>query len=230
MGVSYGGEVDAPPGPWTLAGEFVVALVGARPSGSPLPPELDPVPGPGLLVAARYDASPVGPYLELALSEPARCGARLGMCVTTMVVTTPQSRLGGRANWGLPKELGTLDWSCDGTTRVLRWVERDIVVRATPLGPPLPALVPLRALQRRADGPVVAPVRVSGRARTAKVEVSAPAVDPWTALAGNHLGAVVSGGRLVMGEARQPATPASPRRQRRQVPEPALSWESQQGD
>ncbi len=228
--MSYGGAVDAPPGPWTLAGEFVVAVVGGRPSGSSLPPELRRVPGPGLLVAARYDASPVGPYLELALGEPARLGTRVGMCITTMVVTSSQSRLGGRANWGLPKELGTLYWSCDGATRVLRWVERDIVVRATPVGPPLPTIVPVRALQRRADGPVAAPLRVTGRARAAKVEVSPPGGDPWTPLGGRHLGAVVSGGRLVMGEAREAAVPASPRRQHRQVPEPALSWDSHQGD
>ena len=222
--------MDAPAAPWTLAGEFVVALVRGRASGPPPPPGLRRVPGPGLLVAARYDASPVGPYLELALAEPARLGPRLGMCVTTMVVTTSQSRLGGRANWGLPKELGTLDWSSDGPTTVLRWVERDIVVRATPVGPPLPTLVPLRALQRRADGPVMAPVRVSGRARTAKVEVSAPVGDPWSPVTGKHLGAVVSGGRLVMGEPRQPAVPASPRGQHRRAPEPALSWDSHQGD
>jgi hypothetical protein len=222
--------VDAPPGPWSLAGELVVALVRGRPSGPPLPAGLHRVPGPNLLVAARYGESPVGPYLELALSEPARVGARLGMCVTTMVVTTSESRLGGRANWGFPKELGTLEWSCEGAARVLRWQERDIAVRGTPVGPPLPALVPTRMLQRRADGPVAAAARLSGRARTAKVEVSVPDGDSWAALAGAHLGALVSGGRLVMGEAHPAAPVASARRHRGRMPEPALSWESHQGD
>ncbi|HEX2273912.1 MAG TPA: acetoacetate decarboxylase family protein [Acidimicrobiales bacterium] len=222
--------MDAPPGPWSLAGELVVALVRGRPQGLSLPAELHRVPGPGLLVAARYDESPVGPYLELALSEPARLGARLGMCVTTMVVTTSESRLGGRANWGFPKELGTLEWSGEGAARVLRWQERGIVVRGTPMGPPLPTLAPTRMLQRRADGPVAAAARLGGRARTAKVEVSVPEGDPWTAICGAHLGAVVSGARLVMGEARPATTPASPRRHRSRVPEPALSWESHQGD
>ena len=228
--MSYLGGVDAPPGPWSLAGEFVVALVRARPSGPTMPPGVHRVPGPNLVVGARYDDSPVGPYLELALSEPARVGARLGMCVTTMVVTTSESRRGGRANWGFPKELGTLDWSCEGDTRVLRWHEREIVVRATPIGPPLPTLVPSLMLQRRADGPVAASARLSGRARTAKVEVSVADGDPWTPVAGRHLGAVVTGGRLVMGEARPAASPAAPRRHRSRVPEPALSWESHQGD
>jgi hypothetical protein len=226
--------VDAPPGPWSLAGEFVVALVRGRVSGSgagsQLPPDLHRMPGPNLLVAARYSESPVGPYLELALSEPARLGARVGMCVTTMVVTTSESRLGGRANWGFPKELGTLDWSCEGAARVLRWHERDIVVRGTPVGPPLPTLVPTWMLQRRADGPVSAAARLSGRARTARVEVSVPEGDPWAPIGGSHLGAVLAGGKLVMGEA-SPATPrTSRRRQGAGVPEPALSWDSHQGD
>ncbi|HEX2064361.1 MAG TPA: hypothetical protein VHE80_08065, partial [Acidimicrobiales bacterium] len=50
-----------------------------------------------------------------------------------------ESRRAGRANWGLPKELGTLEWLHDGDARVLRWIERDLVVRASPAGPPLPA-------------------------------------------------------------------------------------------
>ena len=221
--------MDAPPGPWSLAGEFVVAVVRGRASGSSLPAELHRVPGPGLLLAARYDESPVGPYLELATSEPARLGTRVGMCVTTMVVTTPEARLGGRANWGLPKELGTLDWSSDGDARVVRWLERDVVVRATPIGPPLPTLVPFRTLQRRFDGPVASTARVSGRARTARVEVSVAPGDPWLPLAGTHLGAVFSSARLVMGEARA-AAPRQPRRRTSRVPEPALSWDSHQGD
>lgn len=183
-------------------------------------------------MAARYDESPVGPYLELAVSEPARLGARLGMCVTTMVVNTPEARLGGRANWGLPKELGALDWSNEGDTRVLRWLDRDVVVRATPIGPRLPTLVPFRTLQRRADGPVTAAAHVRGRGRTARVELSVPADDPWAPRAGSHLGAVVSSARLVMAEA-ETCCPPGPRRTRRalrQAPEPALSWETHRGD
>ena len=227
--VSYRGGVDAPPGPWSLAGEFVVGVMRLPPSGSSLPAGLHRVPGPHLLLAARYDESPVGPYLELAVSEPARLGARLGMCVTTMVVTTPEARVGGRANWGLPKELGSLDWSHDGDTRVLRWFERDVVVRATPIGPPLPTLVPFRTLQRRADGPVAAVARVRGRARTARVELSAPPGDPWSPMTGAHLGALVSSARLVMGKACPPPEPR-PRRGTSRVPEPALSWDTHQGD
>ena len=37
----------------------------------------------------------MGPYRELAVGQPACLGARLGMCMTTMVVTSVDSRLGG---------------------------------------------------------------------------------------------------------------------------------------
>jgi hypothetical protein len=103
------------PPPWALAGECLVA-VGRRiaDAGPGLPEGLRRLPGWVVLVAARYTASPVGPYLELAVGEPAQLGFRVGLCVTTMVVDSPDSRLGGRHNWGYPKELGTLGWIAEG--------------------------------------------------------------------------------------------------------------------
>lgn len=191
---------------------------------------LDPLPGPRLVVAARYDQSPVGAYRELAVAEPARLGARVGMCVTTMVVTTPEARLRGRAQWGMPKELGALDWFEDGEVRVLRWVERDVEVRGDPLGPPLPTLVPFRTLQRRSDGPVSASAHLRGLARAARVEIGVPQGDPLDWLEGRHLGTVVASARLVMGEACPGEGPRVPGRVTRQAPEPALSWGSCPGD
>jgi len=193
--------------------------VGALPAG------LHRVPGPVLVVAARYDQSPVGPYIELAVSEPARLGARVGMCVTTIVVTTADARRTGRANWGMPKELGTIDWFEDGDARGLRWVERDIVVRGVPVGPPLPALVPFRSLQHRA-----AAARLRGLARLAKVHVEVPDDDPLAWATGRHAGFVVSSARLVMGEAKPAVSSRPPRPARRPAPEPALSWARRAGD
>lgn len=182
------------------------------------------VPGPCVITAGTYSCSPVGPYLELAVGEPAHLGARVGMCVTTMVVNSAPSRIGGRLNWGFPKELGTLEWSVDGEERILWWAERDIVVRATPTGPVMPVLVPLRSLQRRADGPVIVPGKLRGRGRMARVEVEVPEGDALAGMSGPHRGLVVSGMRLVIDPARQPvghrATLLAPLR----APEPALSW------
>jgi hypothetical protein len=189
-----------------------------------LPEGLRRLPGPGSISGTRFDDSPVGPYRELAVGQPARLGARLGMCMTTMVVTSVDSRLGGRVNWGFPKELGTLVWLDEGDDRILRWEERDIVLRASPMGPPLPVLLPLRSLQRRADGLVSVRGHARGRGRVARVEVDIPADDPLAPLAGRHKGLMVAGMRLVMHPARRPVGLTATLRAPLRAPEPALSW------
>lgn len=195
---------DAPVAPWAMTGESLVALTrSAQPLG-PMPVGVQRVPGPCLVVAVRYDGSPVGPYLELAVGEPARLGLRPGWCFTTMVVDSAESRLGGRANWGFPKDLGSLVWEADGDERSLRWVERGVTVRGAPGRFALPALVPVRALQRRADGPVVVPGRLRGRAHLANVEVEAPAGDPLAPIAGAHRGVHVASMRFTVRPARAP--------------------------
>jgi hypothetical protein len=217
-------SMPAPHAPWSLAGECVVAWVRWRGERVPLPGDLHPLPGPCSVTAARYETSPVGPYLELAVGEPARLGARPGVCVTTMVVDSSDSRVGGRVNWGFPKELGTLHWEPAGEERSLFWEERKLRVRAVPVGPPIPVIVPLRALQRRADGMVVVPGRIRGRGRVSRVEVEALDNDPLTGLAGSHRGLIVSGLHLVVDPARRPTGLTATLRAPLRAPEPALSW------
>ena len=144
-----------------------------------------------------------------------------------MVVTSVDSRLGGRINWGFPKEMGTLVWLDEGDDRVLRWEERDIVVRASPVGPPLPVLLPLRALQRRADGLVSIRGHARGRGRVAHVDVEVPADDPLAAIAGRHRGLMLAGMRLVMNPARRPVGLTATLRAPLRAPEPALTWAPQ---
>jgi hypothetical protein len=189
-----------------------------------LPADLHALPGPCSITAARFDQSPVGPYLELAVGEPARLGARPGMCVTTMVVDSADSRLGGRVNWGFPKELGTLQWAAIDEERTLVWEERDIRVSAVPSGPAMPVFVPMRALQRRADGMVVVPGRLWGRGRISRVDVAVPPDDPLAGLAGRHRGLLVSGLHLVVDPARHPTGLTATFRAPLRAPEPALSW------
>jgi hypothetical protein len=220
-------SVTGPPphAPWDLGGESIVGLAAGRlRSTSELPGGLHRVPGPSSIVAARYDDSPVGPYRELAVGEPARLGARLGLCITTMAVTSVDSRLAGRVNWGFPKEFATLLWLDEGDDRVVRWEERGIVVRATPCGPPLPVMVPLVALQRRADGLVTVRGRMRGRGRLARLDVAVPTDDPLAGLAGKHRGLLVAGMRLVINAARRPVGWSSTLRAPLRAPEPALSW------
>ena len=216
--------VAAPHAPWQLSGECVVAVVRRRRPSVTLPVGLSRMPGPALVVASRYSTSPVGPYVELALMEPARLGLRVGWCVTTMVVTSADARVGGVVNWGFPKELGTLGWAAVGGGVEVTWKERDVRVESRPFGRrAIPALVPMRSVQRRADGPVVVPGRVRGWARVARVTVSvARDDDPMAAYAGTHWGLQVRGLHLRMDAARTPAGLLSSLRAPLQAPEPAL--------
>jgi hypothetical protein len=170
----------------------------------------------------RYRDSPVGPYLELAIGEPARLGARPGLCITTMVVTTAEARVGGRLNWGFPKEVGALRWRTDGDEREIVWEDREIVVRGRPRGPAAPMLVPVRALQRRGDGPVVVPGRVRGRVHLARVELEVPDDDLLAPLAGPHRGVLLSNMGFVVHPARLPHGLTSTFRAPLRAPEPAL--------
>ncbi len=218
------GSTTPPAAPWELAGECVVAFVRPPARRPPLPVGLHPLPGPLVVAVARFTESPVGPYLELSVAEPARLGARIGLCVTLMVVDSPDSRLGGRLNWGLPKELGTLRWLADGDERTLAWEDRDVVVRGVPSGPSVPMVAPVRSLQRRADGLVVVGGRVRGHARPARVEIDTPDADGLFGLTGRHRGMVVTGMRLVVDPARRPAGLTATLRAPLRAPEPALSW------
>lgn len=218
---------ELPHAPWLLGGESLLALASLKEPLGDIPEGLRRVPGPCSITGARYDESPVGPYRELAIGQPAHLGARLGLCITTMVVTSVDSRLGGRVNWGFPKEMGTLVWLDEGEDRVLRWEEREIVVRASPVGPPLPVLLPLRALQRRADGLVSVRGHARGRGRVARVDVEVPADDPLAGLAGRHRGLMIAGMRLVMNPARRPVGLTATLRAPLRAPEPALTWAPQ---
>lgn len=216
--------IDAPVAPWVLEGEVVAGLVRrSRPESPLLPAGLEPLPGPQLVVAARYTEAPVGAYLELAVGEPARLGMRIGWCITTMVVDSPQSRVGGQLNWGFPKQVGTLVWDGDAAACSLRWVERGITVTGRPRRIRLPVVVPMRSLQRRGDGPVVVPGRLRGMMRLARVAVDVPDDDPLAHLTGEHMGVHVGSMRFVVRPARAPVGLASTLRAPLRSPEPALS-------
>ena len=212
----------APFAPWVLTGESIACLARLPVSErwSTMPSSLHRLPGPALVVAVCYTGSPVGPYLELAIGEPARLGARPGWCITTMIVDSPESRVGGILNWGFPKQLGTLSWSSEGRVRELRWDDRGIVVRGVASRFVVPVLVPVRALQRRTDGPVVVPGRLRGRASVGRVTVEVPDDDELAPLAGNHVGVVVQGMKFIVRPARHPAGLATSLRAPLQAPDP----------
>ena len=196
---------SSPHAPWALSGEAILAvlwrrrrLIGALGHG------LQPVPGPAIVAAQRFEASPVGPFCELLVLEPARTGARVGWSVTLSVVNDSRARSGGHLSWGLPRELGSLVWESGPEVASLTWPERGVAVRGVRHRRALPFLVGLRALQYRSDGPVVAPVRLRGRAHRADVVIEVPVGDPLAVMGGPHAGLTVAGLHLKLRPARHP--------------------------
>lgn len=177
--------------PWSLRGEAVVAIG----------------PGGNVVVAERYEASPVGPHIALGVGRVARVGLRIGFTYAAMVVDNHERLAAGRRNWGMPGELGTLSWATVGDETAIVWHEGNVEVRAVASASKGSRLwLPLRLLQHRADGPVVVPTRARGRARWATVSVSTPDdSDDFGALIGEHRGFVITGLSTQLRVARRPA-------------------------
>ena len=196
-----------PAAPWSLSGEVVVAFV-PRPTGGDaavLPAGLQPLPGPAVVWAGHWGQTPVGPFTELAVAVPARLGLRPGLCITMSVVNNADARLAGRVGWGMPRQLGSLRWLAVGPQRTLTWSERDIQVGAEVRPGAGPFTKALRGLQRRRDGPVVVPARLSGWIRRARVTIDVPPGDGLGTLAGSRRGWIISGRTLVLEPSRRPS-------------------------
>lgn len=187
--------------PWTMTGECVIAPVGRPDIAGPLPAGLAALPGPALLVAERHAESPAGPFVTFVLGRPARLGVRAGICFVTAAVSSTDSRMAGRHHWGFPGEVASLHWDAGVDEHVIRWVERDVTVRATFGRRAVLLAIPFRAVQRREDGPVIVPGRLRGRTRTGRIHVEAPRL---TGLGGGHRAIHVAGLRLVLHPARAP--------------------------
>ena len=164
--------------PWSLRGEALVAFCG----------------GGAVVLAERYEASPVGPYISLGVARIARVGLRPGLRFTTMVVDNHDRLSAGRRNWGLPGEMGTLNWATVGDETVVVWHERGVELRGWVRGGGFPLFAPLRLLQHRADGPVVVPTRIRGHFRKADIDVIVPDDDEeLTPLRGRRRGVLITG-------------------------------------
>jgi hypothetical protein len=208
---------------WTLTGEAIVTVVGRRGRVlGDLPAGVAPVPGPGVLIAVRYQASPIGPFTELNLLEPGRLGGRPGWCTTLSVVNDARARTVGRQAWGIPRQLGVLAWASDGATCELSWPEGDLTVTAERRRGTWPFLVSMRILQRRSDGHVGVPVRTWGLAHRAAVKVAGGA-GPFAPVAGHHIGVLAAGQRIHMRPAVLPVGLTRALVAPLHAPEPALA-------
>ncbi|MEU9579274.1 acetoacetate decarboxylase family protein [Streptomyces chilikensis] len=183
-----------PPEPWDLRGRMHVSVLRVRPSllpRWPLPEGVRPlvVGGRCALLAFCVDYSPEGTlaYRELLVALVVRQGRRVGCTVVAVWVDSEQSKAGGRALWGIPKELGQFalepGGGPPGTEHLrLRAPGTGEVRAAFRPGRPLPGRLPVRTrLLQEADGEVLAvPARLTGRPALTKASFRP---DPAGALA-----------------------------------------------
>ncbi len=181
--------------PWALFGEGMIGFARHRRRRfSDLPKGMHRVPGPIVILAERFVDSPAGPFVCLSIGEPVRVGLRIGMHFGISVINSEPALKAGEEHWGFPHELGSLRWWSEAGVRSVVWAERDIQVRATIKGRPLPLLFPVSSLQARAGGPVVVPSRFQSLVRRSSIEVIiTDPDDPLAPLAGRHRGFTLSG-------------------------------------
>jgi acetoacetate decarboxylase len=159
----HGAEIRYPPPPWKLHGQAacVFGLVPVTKAQAFVPSDISIVrvqSGRALaaIYAASYEAGSTLRYRELiVIPALVRHGWRIGAWISHIYVDDPRSVAGGRAIWGLPKEMAafTLDEAA-GTVCVHQGSQRLCTLRAggtralLRLPVLLPALSPLRRLQR----------------------------------------------------------------------------------
>lgn len=104
-----------PPEPWFLGGDFLAGVFLVPVSEVPaavwaeVPAAARPVRVAGRVVVAvaavRYTPGGVLAYDELLVALPVIHGRRVSVTIPQIWVTSPASRDGGRALWGIPKHL-----------------------------------------------------------------------------------------------------------------------------
>jgi hypothetical protein len=113
------GGVSYPPEPWDLRGQMFVSVwslprAQLPPLPSTLAAEVRPliIAGRGLVGTAWVDYGPGGvlEYRELLSAVLVRRARRPLVSIVDIWVDSPASRDGGRALWGIPKELAELDF------------------------------------------------------------------------------------------------------------------------
>ena len=194
--------VPAAPAPWKLTGDGWILLLElpdvARRDPRHLPPALRdcPLGGPAILMFVDYAESPAGPYREL-LYIPGRFTLPDGQhawSVTRIYVSTWESVVNGRRNWGIPKDRADFSRTqADGAEHLEVRVEGRMVAELAlgSRGPRLPVragLLPValrRLVQHHAGRRFELAPGAEGRVRLARVQqlASDPALFPDLAAA-----------------------------------------------
>ncbi|MGW3632165.1 acetoacetate decarboxylase family protein [Streptomyces sp. NPDC005122] len=172
-----------PDEPWHLAGQMYVSLwLVPRAELPSVVPGTRPLTaaGRGLVGAAWvvYENDSVLHYNELLRAVLMRDGARLRVCITDIWVDSEASMAGGRALWGIPKEMATFEVrraegmsfaarTDAGALAVGRYIERGRLPGRWPLA---------YKLAQTLNGRIkTSPVRSSAALRLARAEWRAPA-------------------------------------------------------
>ncbi|HQI80136.1 MAG TPA: acetoacetate decarboxylase family protein [Deltaproteobacteria bacterium] len=161
------GSVISAPAPWVLTGQGCIALVRLS---RDFVEEQGFVPdalkgrfagGVGMVMYVDYRSSDVGPYREiLFIPGMFDVGGRKYFSISRIFVSTLESVVNGRRNWGIPKELAVFEVSREGGVESVR-MSRDgrqfaeLRYRALPFSVPVTtALVPrgLRTLVHLHEG------------------------------------------------------------------------------
>ncbi|GAC1596557.1 MAG: hypothetical protein NVS3B21_20480 [Acidimicrobiales bacterium] len=148
----------------SVVGEAVIAVVWRpHPPVCAMPVGNASLPGPGLLLAARYQSSAAGPFNELTIFEPARRGLAFGLVATLTVVNAARAAQGEPSWEGAQRQVGSIGWADDEDTVCVTWAERALELRAVKSRATLPFLLPIRTMAHgRGRRAAVLPVRGLG--------------------------------------------------------------------
>jgi hypothetical protein len=187
--------VPVPPSPWQLQGSALVIMGrlrrgAARELAGGVRGLVAPAPFGSLaaLGLIRYDTSPVGPYHEMMVVPGLLWRDIPAAFISHLLVDSQPSWLGGRALWGLPKEMAHFDWQVDddrqhfavATNNDTPLLQADIRLRGRLSGlvvPPLPFM--------SARGPRRQLFTINGRVqqmRRASVTLTIPPTSPYSPL------------------------------------------------
>lgn len=144
------------PYPWTLRGSALVMLTRLAPRH-----RTQSLLSFGVRALVHYEYSPVGAYDEMAIAVL----SKYGPTIVQMPVTSPDSVIGGRANWGFPKTLLRISWKKRG--KRIEFHSPHQTFRARVFGISIPIKVRLASTQMFNQKRVRVPVAIGGRARLA---------------------------------------------------------------
>lgn len=115
-------KVKDAPAPWTLTGQVsYLFLHGQREAQECFNENPDPIKSPfrgghGGMLLVRYTDSPVGPYDELLFFPGCyQLGDSTYYRISQIYVSSLDSVVNGRRNWGVPKKLARFEWADQNT-------------------------------------------------------------------------------------------------------------------